>query len=240
MSGHSKWASIKHKKGATDQKRGILFSRISKNIIIAAKHGGGDPATNLTLRLAIDAARSANMPNDNIKRAIDRATGKADGAQIEEVLYEGFGPGGVAVLVSAATDNKNRTTGNVRHLFSKYGGSMGTTNSVAWMFEQRGVIRIEKPTNIDGDDFQLQLIDAGAEDISLSDDGIRITTPPSDLIKIKNSIEQMSLPVEYAQIEYIPKQIISIDAETQAKIDTFFEALEEDEDVSNYYSNLEE
>ena len=180
------------------------------------------------------------MPNDNIKRAIDRATGKADGAQIEEVLYEGFGPGGVAVLVSAATDNKNRTTGNVRHLFSKYGGSMGTTNSVAWMFEQRGVIRIEKPTNIDGDDFQLQLIDAGAEDISLSDDGIRITTPPSDLIKIKNSIEQMSLPVEYAQIEYIPKQIISIDAETQAKIDTFFEALEEDEDVSNYYSNLEE
>ena len=240
MSGHSKWASIKHKKGATDQKRGILFSRISKNIIIAAKHGGGDPATNLTLRLAIDAARSANMPNDNIKRAIDRATGKADGAQIEEVLYEGFGPGGVAVLVSAATDNKNRTTSNVRHLFSKYGGSMGTTNSVAWMFEQRGVIRIEKPTNIDGDDFQLQLIDAGAEDISLSDDGIRITTPPSDLIKIKNSIEQMSLPVEYAQIEYIPKQIISIDAETQAKIDTFFEALEEDEDVSNYYSNLEE
>ena len=240
MSGHSKWASIKHKKGATDQKRGILFSRISKNIIIAAKHGGGDPATNLTLRLAIDAARSANMPNDNIKRAIDRATGKADGAQIEEVLYEGFGPGGVAVLVSAATDNKNRTTSNVRHLFSKYGGSMGTTNSVAWMFEQRGVIRIEKPANIDGDDFQLQLIDAGAEDISLSDDGIRITTPPSDLIKIKNSIEQMSLPVEYAQIEYIPKQIISIDAETQAKIDTFFEALEEDEDVSNYYSNLEE
>src|SRR3989338_749915 len=240
MSGHSKWASIKHKKGATDQKRGILFSRISKNIIIAAKHGGGDPATNLTLRLAIDAARSANMPNDNIKRAIDRATGKADGAQIEEVLYEGFGPGGVAVLVSAATDNKNRTTSNVRHLFSKYGGSMGTTNSVVWMFEQRGVIRIENPANIDGDDFQLQLIDAGAEDISLSDDGIRITTPPSDLIKIKNSIEQMSLPVEYAQIEYIPKQIISIDAETQEKIDTFFEALEEDEDVSNYYSNLEE
>ncbi len=240
MSGHSKWASIKHKKGATDQKRGILFSKLSKNIIIAAKHGGGDPSTNLALRLAIDAARSANMPNDNIQRAIDRATGKTDGAQIEEVLYEGFGPGGVAVLVSAATDNKNRTTGNVRHLFSKYGGSMGTTNSVAWMFKQCGVIRIEKPADINEDDFQLQLIDAGAEDITVSDDGIRITTPPSDLIKVKNSVEQMPLPVEYAQIEYIPKQTISIDAETQEKIDTFFETLEEDEDVSNYYSNVTE
>ncbi|HLD19820.1 MAG TPA: YebC/PmpR family DNA-binding transcriptional regulator [Patescibacteria group bacterium] len=240
MSGHSKWASIKHKKGATDQRRGILFSKISKNIIIAAKHGGGDPATNLTLRLAIDAARSANMPNDNIKRAIDRATGKADGAQIEEVLYEGFGPGGIALLVSTTTDNKNRTTSNVRHLFSKYGGSMGTANSVAWMFEQRGVIRIEKPASIDEDDFQLQLIDAGAEDISVSDDGIRITTSPADLIKIKTAVENMSIPVEYAQIEFIPKQTISIDAESQSKIDTFFEILEEDEDVSNYYSNVEE
>src|SRR3989344_6591348 len=238
MSGHSKWASIKHKKGATDQRRGILFSKISKNIIIAAKHGGGDPATNLTLRLAIDAARSANMPNDNIKRAIDRATGKADGAQIEEVLYEGFGPGGIALLVSTTTDNKNRTTSNVRHLFSKYGGSMGTANSVAWMFEQRGVIRIEKPASIDEDDFQLQLIDAGAEDISVSDDGIRITTSHADLIKIKTAVENMSIPVEYAQIEFIPKQTISIDAESQSKIDTFFEILEEDEDVSNYYSNV--
>lgn len=239
MSGHSKWASIKHKKGAADQKRGKIFSKLSKAIIVAAKQGGGDPNANLSLKLAIDAAKSANMPKDTIQGAIDRATGNIEGIQIEEAMYEGFGPGGVAILVQAATDNKNRTISNIRQIFTKYGGSLGATNSVAWMFEQKGVIRLEKSSVKDTDEFQLHSIDAGAEDIKISDEDIMVITATSDLSQVKTKLEEAGTPIEYAQLEYLAQQPADVDEQTKEKIEDMLEALDEDDDVSDYYSNLE-
>ncbi|MBT3412599.1 MAG: YebC/PmpR family DNA-binding transcriptional regulator [Candidatus Jacksonbacteria bacterium] len=238
MSGHSKWASIKHKKGAADQKRGKIFSKLSKAIIVAAKQGGGDPNTNLSLKLAIDASKSANMPKDNIQSAIDRATGNVEGLQIEKAMYEGFGPGGVAILVQAATDNKNRTLPNIRQIFTKYGGTLGAANSVAWMFEQKGVIRLEKSGVKDTDEFELQAIDAGAEDIKISDEDITVISSTSDLSKIKTALEEAGTTIEYAQLEYLPQQPAEIDQPTRDKVENMFEALDDDDDVTDFYSNL--
>ena len=236
MSGHSKWSQIHRQKGAADAKRGALFTKLGKSITVAAKLGGSDPDTNFRLRLAIDQAKAANMPKDNIDRAIKRGTGElGDGKKIESITYEGYGPDGTALMIEALTDNRNRTSSNIKHLLSKYGGSLGGPNSVAWMFEPKGIIRIN---NID-EALELELIDAGAQDVLTEEGGVTVYTAPADLKKVKDFLEQKNVKTEYEEVEQVPrdKKIISPDRKDQ--IEKLFAELEEDEDVNNFYSNAE-
>lgn len=242
MSGHSKWATTKRAKGVTDAKRAILFTKMAKLITVAAREKGGDPVTNFSLRLAMDKAKAANMPKENIERAIKRGTGEGGEAAIEEMVYEGFGPGGVAVVVKCLTDNKNRASSELKHLFSKYGGSLGGPGAVAWQFEQKGVIRIanDQLASKNWDDLELQLIDLGAADIQKGDEFITIYCAIPDLQKIKKGLEDLKLEAESAQIEYVAKEKIKVDEETGQKLADFFDALDENEDVDDYYTNLNE
>jgi len=236
MSGHSKWSTIKRQKGATDAKRGALFTKLGKGITIAAKEGGGDPETNFKLRLAIDQAKAANMPKDNIERAVKRGTGELDdGKKIESVTYEGFGPEGTAFMIEALTDNRNRTSAAMKHILTKYGGSLGGPNSVAWMFEQKGVIRIPKIN----DELELELIDAGAIDIKKDDEGVTVFTRPNDLKKVKEFLEQKEIEIEYAEVEQVAKEKKEFNGTEAEKVQKLFDELDEDEDVNNYYSNAE-
>lgn len=246
MSGHSKWSKIKRQKGATDAKRGNLFTKLSKNITLAAKTGGGDPEMNFNLRLAVDKAKIGNMPKDNITKAIKRGTGELEGGTLEEITYEGYGPGGTAILIKTVTDNKNRTVSAIKHILNKYQGSLGGPNSVAWMFTQRGVIRLneinDKPTSakasVGREKMELKAIDAGAEDIISENDDIIIYTAPTELQKIKENLEQGGTEVEYAELEMIAKDQVEITPEQKNTLEKLLEALAENEDVDDYYTNV--
>jgi YebC/PmpR family DNA-binding regulatory protein len=235
MSGHSKWATTKRAKGATDAKRAVIFTKLAKAITVAAKAGGSDPGANFKLRLAVDQAKSANMPKENIERAIKRGTGELGGGVIEQVSYEGFGPEGVAFIIDCLTDNRNRTSANIKHLFGKYGGNLGGPNSVSWLFEPKGVILINNLP----EDLELELIDAGAQDILRETEGVTIYTQPGDLQKAKEFLEKKSLAAESAEVQQIAKEKKAVSSEIKEKLEKFFEDLEDDEDVNNYYTNAE-
>lgn len=238
MAGHSKWAQIKRQKGATDAKRGALFTKLSREIITAAKQGGGDPAANFKLRLAVQRAKAANMPNDNIDRAIAKATGSESGDQLDEIVYEGYGPGGTAILVSAMTDNRNRTVAEVRHQFSRAGGNLGENGSVAWQFDAKGVLTI--PVNgADPDDIALQAIDAGAEDVQVQDDSVEVQTDPSDLESVRQALESAGVSVENADFAMVPKATIQLDEKAAMQALRLLDGLEDLEDVVRVYSNAE-
>jgi len=237
MSGHSKWATIKHKKAALDAKRGKVFTRIIKEIMIAAR-SGGDPDANARLRSAIAAAKAVSMPADNIKRAIMRGTGELEGGQIDEVTFEGYGPGGAAVLVSVATDNRNRTVSEIRHVFSKNGGNLGEQGSVAWMFERKSQILIERD-KADEDDLMALVLDAGAED--LRDDGSNweVLSAPEAHDAVLEAIQKTNIPTVSAEIAMIPKNLVKLEGKNAAGMLRLSEALEEHDDVQSVYSNFD-
>jgi len=237
MSGHSKWATTKRRKMAVDAKRGAIFTKIAKIITVAAREKGGDPATNFSLRMAIDKARAVNMPADNIERAIKRGAGGADGAQIETLVYEGFGPAKSQFIVRCLSDSKNRTASEIRHLFNECGGSLG---SVGWNFSEQGVIRIaaENLAGKNFDELELELIDAGADNIIKEDEGVTIQTKIADLAKVKSFLDEKNITVESAQLEYVAKEEQKLNEEETAKVQAFIDELESNEDVEDYYTNV--
>ena len=240
MSGHSKWSSIKHKKGAADAKRGALFTKLSRAIIAAAKEGGPDPAGNLALQNAIEKARSYSMPKDNIERAIARGSGAdAEGSSFESVIYEGYGPEGVAVLVEALTDNRNRTASEVRHLFSKFGGNLGATGAVAWQFERRGVV-VVPAADADEEELFLAAADAGADDVELDGSTYQITSAPDELRTVREALEAAGLTVESSELSMVPKSTVAIADESAArKVIRLVEGLEDADDVQDVYANFD-
>ncbi len=238
MSGHNKWSTIKHKKGAADAKRGKLFTKLIKEITIAARMGGGDQGGNPRLRSAITAARGANMPNDTIDRAIKRGTGELEGVEYEEISYEGYGPGGAAVLVEAMTDNRNRTVSEVRHLFSKYNGNLGENGCVAWMFTKLGVIVVPKES-IGEEQLMEQALEAGAEDVADEGEVFEVHCPPNDVDTVAETLREAGVSVESAQAQMIPQNTIKLegrDAEVMLKL---FELLEDHDDVQHVWSNFD-
>ncbi|MDD5340919.1 MAG: YebC/PmpR family DNA-binding transcriptional regulator [Patescibacteria group bacterium] len=241
MSGHSKWATTKRQKAVTDSKRANVFTKLGRAITVAAREKGGNPDSNFTLRLAIDRARAANMPKENIERAVKRGTGEIkEGAEIEELIYEGFGPGGTAIIIKCLSDNKNRTASDIKHVLNAHGGQLAGKNAVAWQFELKGVIRIanEKIVDKNLDELELQLIDLGAQEMAKEEDSLVVYTKMEDLQKVSKGIEGLGFSADYAEIEYVPKEWISLDEEKTKKNEALFEALDEMEDVDNYYSNL--
>ena len=238
MSGHSKWASIKHKKGAADAKRGKLFTKLIREITVAARSGGGNSDSNPRLRLAIQKAKDANMPADNIDRGIKKGTGELEGVNYEEITYEGYGPGGVAIMVDALTDNKNRTTGEVRNIFSKRGGNMAGQGSVNWIFEKKGYIVINKDT-IEEEKLMNIVIEAGAEDLKAEETTYAVTTSPADYENVKKALEEKNVAIEAAEITNVPKNTIKIVGNDAQKILTLVNELEENDDVQNVYSNFD-
>jgi YebC/PmpR family DNA-binding regulatory protein len=237
MSGHSKWATIKHKKAALDAKRGKSFTRIIKEINIAAR-SGGDPDANPRLRTAILAAKAVSMPADNIKKAIMRGTGELEGGQIEEVMFEGYGPGGAAVLVNVATDNRNRTVADIRHVFSKNGGNMGQEGSVAWMFERKSQIFLPAD-KANEDQLMAIVLDAGADDLRNDGDRWEVLSPPEAHEPVLKALESNGLPHEEATIAYVPKNLVKLEGKNAASMLRLSEALEEHEDVQSVYSNFD-
>jgi len=240
LSGHSKWSSIKHKKGAADAKRGQLFSKLSRAIIVAAKEGGGDPANNLALQNAIEKAKSYSMPKDNIDRAIAKGSGAdADADAFESIVYEGYGPEGVAVIVEALTDNRNRTAADVRHLFAKHGGNLGTTGAVAWQFDRRGVV-VVAGEGVDEEELFLAAADAGADDIEQDGDVFQVTSAPESLAAVRAAIEAAGFAVDSAELQLVPKTTVAIDDEAKARqVVRLIEALEENDDVQDVYANFD-
>lgn len=239
MSGHSKWATIKHKKGKTDAARGKVFTKIGRELSIAAREGA-DPETNSKLRDAIAKAKANNMPNDNIQRTIKKASGDNDGAIYEEIVYEGYGVNGVAVIVEAMTDNRNRTASDVRHVFDKYGAGLGTSGCVAWMFDKKGVLIIERTDTIDEDDLMMLAIEAGAEDVVSEEDSFEITTDPGDFSAVREALEAAGYEFVTAERAMVPQTIIEIaDEETIAKITKLIDMLEDNDDVQNVYYNAD-
>ena len=240
MAGHSKWSNIKRRKGAQDAKRGKIFARHAKLIYIAAKQGGGDPDMNPALRTVIDKARADNMPNDNIERAIKKATGTLDGANYEEVTYEGYGPGGVAVIVEVLTDNRNRTAAEVRHAFSRNGGNLGETGCVSFMFDRKGyIVILNEDGQIDEDELTLEAIDAGADDIEVEDGAFEIYTAPENFLEVSEHLRNQGYELEEAEISMIPQNFSQIDSDNEAKMLKMIDMLEEDEDVQDVHHNLE-
>lgn len=238
MSGHSKWATIKHAKGAADAKRGQIFTKFIKEISIAAKMGGGDPAANPRLRTAMLKARGANMPKDNIERAIKKGTGELGGAIYEEKLYEGYGAGGVAILVEVLTDNNNRAAANVRNIFSKSGGNLGATGSVAYMFNRKGVIEYDAEV-VNEDEIMEAGLEAGAEDIETDDGVIVVTTDPSEFENVLEILQAKGFESVSATVSMVPDTYSALDAETTRKVLKLIDKLEEDDDVQNVYSNMD-
>jgi YebC/PmpR family DNA-binding regulatory protein len=239
MSGHSKWATTKRQKAVVDAKRSSAFTKIANVITIAARKGG-DPEMNFSLRMAIDRAREVNMPKDNIERAIKRGTGELGGAALEELVYEGFGPVKAGFIIEVLTDNKNRTAADIKHLFLKSGGALGASGSVSWNFEHKGVVRIAKK-NLAGfnwDELELELIDNGADDIKQEEEGVIIFTKIENLNKVKSLLDKKKVASESAAIEYVPKEEKTASEEDKIKIEKFIEELEENEDVSNYYTDV--
>lgn len=240
MAGHSKWAQIKHKKAHADAKKGRLFTKIVKEISVAARLGGGDPEGNPRLRLAIEKAKEVNMPSENIKRAIMKGTGELPGVSYEEYSYEGYGPGGVAVLIEVLTDNKNRTVSELRYLMSKHGGSLGEAGCVAWMFEKKGYILVEKG-KVDEDTLMSVALDAGAEDMKNDpkEDNYEVTTRPEDLNSVRAAIESAGIPVSLAEITMLPKSYVTLDEKNAEQMMRLIEALEDHDDIQNVYANFD-
>jgi YebC/PmpR family DNA-binding regulatory protein len=239
MSGHSKWSTIKRQKGANDAKRGALFTKVAREISVAARQGGGDPDANYRLRLAIEKARSVNMPADNIKRTIDKATGGGEAEQFEEIVYEGYGPGGVAVLVEAQTDNRNRTAAEVRSMFAKSGGQLAGSGAVAWQFEPRGLISVPR-SGADADEVTLAAIDAGAEDVDTDDEEtIEIYTTPADLEAVRKALEGAGVAVESAESTMVAKQTVELDSSKARQALRLVELLEDLDDVSRVTANFD-
>jgi YebC/PmpR family DNA-binding regulatory protein len=238
MSGHSKWSSIKHKKGAADAKRGKLFTKLARAITVAARDGGGSPDANPSLALAVQKARDASMPKENIQRAIDRGTGEgADAAAIESATYEGYGPGGAAILVEALTDNRNRTGAEVRHAFEKHGGSLGEPGSVAWQFEKRGVILVDGDRY--GEDDVMPAIDAGAEDVAEDGDLVKVVTAASDLASVREALEEAGVEIQSAEVSMEPKSAVEVGEEQAPALLRLLEALEEHDDVDAVHANFD-
>jgi YebC/PmpR family DNA-binding regulatory protein len=240
LSGHSKWSSIKHKKGAADAKRGKLFSKLSRAIIVAAKEGGGDPANNLALQNAIEKAKSYSMPKDNIDRAIAKGSGAdADADAFEEIVYEGYGPEGVAVIVEALTDNRNRTASDVRHTFDKHGGNLGATGAVAWQFERRGVV-VVPAEGVDEEELLLAAADGGADDIEQDGTVFQVTAPPEALSSVRAAIEEAGFPVDSAELSMVPKTTVAVEDESKARqVMRLIDALEDNDDVQDVYANFD-
>ncbi|MDQ4029815.1 MAG: YebC/PmpR family DNA-binding transcriptional regulator [Actinomycetota bacterium] len=240
MSGHSKWSSIKHKKGAADAKRGKLFSKLSRALIVAAREGGGDPVANLALQNAIEKARSYSMPKENIERAIAKGTGAgADAAAFEAIVYEGYGPSGVAVLVEALTDNRNRTASEVRHIFAKHDGNLGTSGAVAWLFERRGVLLVSAD-GTDEDELTLAAAEGGADDVSPEGSSFQVVCAPEALGPVRVAIEGAGIAIESVEVTMLPKTTVEVEDEAAAKkILRLMDALEEDDDVQDVYSNFD-
>ncbi len=238
MSGHSKWSTIKRQKGANDAKRGAMFTKVAREIMVAARAGGGDPDANYRLRLAMDKGRTINMPADNIKRAIERATASGEGDAFEEIVYEGYGPGGVAIIVEAATDNRNRTAAEVRSIFTKAGGQLAGSGAVAWQFEQRGLITVASE-GVDRDEVALAAIDAGAADVDTESDPIEIYTEPADLEAVRKALDAAGVPVEDAENAMIAKQTAAVDADHVRRVLRLIDLLEELDDVQRVTSNAD-
>jgi YebC/PmpR family DNA-binding regulatory protein len=236
MSGHSKWSTIKRAKGANDAKRGQLFSKLARLITIAAKQGGPDVNGNLKLRMAVDKARASNMPKDNVERAIAKGSGADGGAELHEVMYEGYGPGGVAILVEAATDNKNRTTQEVKNILEKNGGSMGTPGSVAFQFEHKGQIFVEKGPNAEEE--MLTIMDLNVDDVVEAEDGIEVYTKPNELFQIKEQLEAAGITVKSAELTYVAKTPLELDEAKVATIVRVIDLLDEHDDIQKVYANL--
>ena len=240
MSGHSKWSSIKHKKGAADAKRGQLFTKLTRALIVAAKEGGPDPAANLALQNAIDKARAASMPKDNIERAIARGSGTgADAAAYEHISYEGYGPGGVAVYVDVLTDNRNRTAGEVRHIFARHDGNLAESGAVAWLFERKGVVLVDA-ASADEDELTLAAADAGAEDVAEEGSSFEVTCAPEDLHAVREALEAEGIAVTDAEVTMLPKTTVAIEDEgTARKVLKLIDGLEENDDVQEVYANFD-
>jgi YebC/PmpR family DNA-binding regulatory protein len=240
VSGHSKWASIKHKKANTDAKRGKVFTKIVKEISIAARLGGGDPGGNPRLRTVIEKAKEVNMPHDNIKKAIMKGTGELPGVTYEELVYEGYGPAGVAIMVEVMTDNKNRTVPEIRHLMAKNGGSLGETGCVSWLFDKKGYILVSKSAASE-DAVMSVALEAGAEDMKNDpgEENYEIVTSPEDLIAVKDAIEKSKMPVESAEVTMLPKNYVVLDAKAAEQMIRLMEALEDHDDVQNVYANFD-
>jgi YebC/PmpR family DNA-binding regulatory protein len=240
MSGHSKWSSIKHKKGAADAKRGQLFTKLTRALIVAAKDGGPDPASNLALQNAIEKARAASMPKDNIERAIARGSGTgADAAAYEHISYEGYGPGGVAVYVDVLTDNRNRTAGEVRHIFARHDGNLAESGAVAWLFERKGVVLVDRDST-DEDELTLAAADAGAEDVAEEGSSYEVTCAPEDLQAVREALEAAGIEVADAEVTMLPKTTVEIDDESVArKVLRLIDGLEENDDVQDVYANFD-
>lgn len=238
MAGHSKWANIKHRKAAQDAKKGKAFTKVAKEITVAAKIGGGDPEMNPRLRLALDKAKAVNLPKDNVERAIKKGTGEGSDAVFEDMVYEGYGPGGVAILVKALTDNKNRTVAEVRSTMSKKGGSMGEPGCVAWIFENKGIIEINKE-GIDEEELMELALEAGAEDVADEGGVFQVITEPSDYFDIKAALEEKGLELSFSEVSMKPKNTIPLEGADLKKLFTITEAIEELDDVQEVFSNFE-
>ncbi len=238
MSGHSKWSTIKRKKGALDAKRGKIFTKLIKEITVAARMGGGDPESNPRLRTAIAAAKAENMPKDNIERAIKKGTGELEGTQYEELVYEGYGPGGVAVLVEVMTDNKNRSIAEVRHIFSKHGGSLGENGCVSWMFDKKGLLVFSKD-QVSEDDVMTVALEAGAEDIKETEKEFEVIVDPSEFETVKEAFDKAGIPYLVAEISMIPQNTVALEGKDAEKMLKLMDALEDSDDVQNAYANFD-
>jgi YebC/PmpR family DNA-binding regulatory protein len=241
MSGHSKWANIKHKKSRMDAQRGKIFTKVAREITVAVRQGGsGDPTGNMRLKLALQKAKDANLPNDNVQRAIQKGLGAGEGATYEELTYEGYGPGGVAVMVEAMTDNRNRTAGEVRHIFSKHGGNMGESGCVGWMFDKKGLFVIDKAeTMLNEEDLMMIALEAGAEDFKAEDDSYEITTSPDDFDAVHKALADHKIKTAVAQISMIPQTTVTLQGDDAIKMLKMMEILEEHDDVQEAYANFD-
>jgi YebC/PmpR family DNA-binding regulatory protein len=239
MSGHSKWANIKHKKGKMDAIRGKITTKISREITVAARMGGADPTGNMRLKLALEKARANNVPKENIQRAIQKGIGALDGSNYEEIIYEGYGPGGVALMIEIMTDNRNRTAADIRHILSKNGGNLGESGCVAWMFKQKGLFVVEKETGANEDDLMMLSIEAGAEDFKDNGEDFEITTAPNDFEKVLETLTANNIKTSVAQVTMIPETSITLSDEDAEKMMKLMEVLEDHDDVQEVYVNFD-
>jgi len=238
MSGHSRWSQIKRKKGKTDVQRGKLFSKILREITVAARNGGGDPKANMRLKAAMESAKEANMPQENMKRAIQKGTGELPGESYEEITYEGYAPGGVAVLVLVLTDNRNRTGPELRHVFEKFGGNMGSSGAVAWMFERQGIIQVDAG-KISEDDLLAKALDAGATDMRRAEKAFEIITAPAEMDSVREALQRARVPVLEGQVNFVPQSTVRVEGKDATAVVRLIEALEELDDVQSVYANYD-
>ena len=238
MSGHSRWSQIKRKKGKADVQRGKLFSKILREITVAAKNGGGDPKINMRLKAAMESAKEANMPADNVKRAVQKGTGELPGESYEDITYEGYAPGGVAVMIRVLTDNRNRTAPEIRHAFEKYGGHMGASGAVAWMFDRKGIIRVDA-SKIGEDDLMTVALDAGATDMTRVEKTFEITTAPAEMDAVRAALEKARVPVQEAEVTFVPQNTVRVEGKEAPNVLRLVEALEDMDDVQAVYANYD-